>query len=493
MTRADVAVVGSGPNGLAAAVTMARAGLTVHVHEQAATVGGGLRGEALFDSEVWHDVCAAVHPMAAASAFFLEFDLAARGVALLQPPIVYAHPLDGGAALAYRDLIRTCDRLGPDGRRWRRLMEPLVRHSTGVTDLLLSGRRSLPHDLTVPLLLGERLLGHLLRANGLRTEAARALLTGVAAHAMGRLPSLPAGAIALLLGHLAHATGWPLPRGGSVHIAEALADDLRAHGGMVYTGHRITDLAELDAPVIMLDTTPRGLLALAGERLPPRYRRALDRFRYGPGAAKADFLVSEPIPWSTPEVGLAGTVHLGGTRAETLAAENAAVRGEAGDQPFVLVVDPAVTDPGRAVGGRRPVWAYAHVPNGDTRDPVPLITRRIERYAPGFADTVIAARGVPAAEYETYNPNYPGGDIGAGAITLTQSVCRPVPAPNPYRTPLPGVYLCSASTPPGPSVHGMCGYLAARTALHREFRMTVAPRLGPEDGTTVAEHPRRTS
>ncbi|OPC77098.1 dehydrogenase [Embleya scabrispora] len=482
MTRVDVAVVGSGPNGLAAAVTMARAGLTVHVHEQAATIGGGLRAQALFDAEVRHDVCAAVHPMAAASAFFREFDLAARGVTLLRAPIAYAHPLDGGAAaLAHHDLTETCEGLGPDGRRWRRLMAPLMRHSTGVTDFLLSSQRSLPPDFAAPLLLGPRVLGHLLRTNGLRTEAGRALLTGVAAHAMGRLPSAPAGAIALLLGHLAHATGWPLPQGGSVRIADALADDLRAHGGTVHTDRRITDLAELDARVIMLDTTPRGLAALAGDRLPPRYRRALDRYRYGPGAAKADFLVGGPIPWAAPEVGRAGTVHLGGTRPATIATENAAVRGEAGEEPFVLLVDPAVTDPGRAVGGRRPVWAYAHVPNGDTRDPVPLITRRIERYAPGFTDTVIASRGVSAAAYETYNPNYPGGDIGAGAVTLTQSVFRPVAAWNPYRTPLPGVYLCSASTPPGPGVHGMCGYFAARAALHREFDVSTAPRLGPCD------------
>ncbi|MGC3002883.1 phytoene desaturase family protein, partial [Streptomyces sp. G35A] len=314
-------------------------------------------------------------------------------------------------------------------------------------------------------------------------------------------PSPPAGAVALLLGHLAHASGWPLPRGGSHRIAEALVDDLRAHGGVVHTGHRVTDLAELHARAVMLDVTPRGLLALAGDRLPPRYRRALARFRYGPGAAKADFLVSGPVPWTDPEVGRAGTVHLGGTRADMLATENAAVRGESGPEPFVLLVDPAVTDPGRAVGGRRPIWAYAHVPNGDTRDPVPLITRRVERYAPGFADTVIAARGRSAAAYEDHNPNYPGGDIGAGALTLAQSLFRPTRAWNPYRTPLPGVYLCSASTPPGPSVHGMCGHLAALSALRREFGITDPPPLGPAGGgpvpprenPTPTEKSRRTS
>ncbi|MDT0377543.1 NAD(P)/FAD-dependent oxidoreductase [Streptomyces sp. DSM 42041] len=483
MTSADAAVVGAGPNGLAAAVTLARAGLRVRVHERAGTVGGGLRGAALFDSDVTHDLCAAVHPMAAASAFFRAFDLPARGVRMLHPDLTYAHPLDDGrAALAHRDLARTCDGLGADGPRWRRLMEPLVHRSQGVTDLLLSTQRTPPNPV-IAALLAPRILGNRLRGNGLRTEDARALLSGVAAHAVGPLPSLPSAAIAVLLGHLAHATGWPLPQGGSGRIADALLDDLRAHGGTVQTGHHVTDLAELDTPVVLLDTTPRAFADLAGDRLPPRARRALLRFRYGPGAAKADFLVSGPIPWANPEVGRAGTVHLGGTHAHTLAVERAAAAGEATDEPFALVVDPAVTDPSRAAAdGRRPVWAYAHVPNGDTRDPVPLLTRRIERYAPGFADTVLAARGVSAAAYEHYNPNYVGGDIGSGAITLRQSLLRPVPRRHPYRTPLRGVYLCSASTPPGPSVHGMCGHLAALDVLRREFGVRSAPPLGPPAG-----------
>ncbi|WP_228454651.1 phytoene desaturase family protein, partial [Streptomyces alkaliphilus] len=316
---------------------------------------------------------------------------------------------------------------------------------------------------------------------GFRGEEAPALLAGVAAHAVGPLPSLPSAAVAMLLGHLAHGSGWPLPRGGSRVLAEAMIADIRAHGGEFRTGHRVRDLAELDgARVVLLDVAPTGLLELAGDRLPGRYARALRRYRYGPAAGKADFLVSEPIPWANPEVGRAGTVHLGGTMEQIHRQETANARGVAGDEPFVLVVDPAVVDPGRARPGRRPVWAYAHLPAGDRRDPVRLVRERIEAYAPGFRDTIVAERGVSGAQYEAYNPNYVGGDIGTGAMTLRQSLLRPVARIDPYRTPLPGVYLCSAATPPGPSVHGMCGYLAARSALRREFGLAV-PALGPGD------------
>ncbi|ARF74361.1 dehydrogenase [Kitasatospora albolonga] len=480
--QADAAVVGTGPNGLAAAVTLARAGLRVALYEAEDTIGGGLRTEALFDRDIVHDLCSAVHPMAAASRFFRAFDLPARGVDLRHPEISYAHPLDGGrAGLAHRDLERTCAGLGRDGARWRGLMRSLLDHSEGVVDFVLSGQRALPRDPVAAALVGLRTLEHGTRLGAARFhgEEAAALLTGVTAHALGRLPSIASGAVTALLAHLAHGTGWPLPAGGSRSIADAMAADITAHGGVFHTGRRITDLRELaPARLLMLDIAPRGLLELAGDRLPPRYARALRRFRYGPGAAKVDFLVSEPIPWANPEVGRAGTVHLGGTHAEMVRQETLTARGVRTDEPFVLVVDPAVTDPGRAVGGKRPVWAYAHVPHGDRTDPVPLVLSRIERYAPGFTDTVLASRGIPAAGMEHHNANYVGGDIGAGAMTLTQSVLRPVPSVDPYRTPLPGVYLCSASTPPGPSVHGMSGYLAALSSLRREYGVRVPPPLG---------------
>ncbi|MFF3203949.1 phytoene desaturase family protein [Streptomyces sp. NPDC002962] len=480
------AIVGTGPNGLAAAVTLARAGLDVTLFEKADTIGGGLRSMPLFDRDVTHDICSAVHPMAAASAFFRQFELPARGVRLLQPDMPYAHPLpQGAAAVAWRDIDRTARHLAQDGRRWTSLMAPLADRSDEVVGLFLSPQRSLPRSLAAPLLLARRVPAHTTSRTPFTTQAARALLTGVAAHAVGKLPSLTSTAVALLLGHLAHSSGWPLPQGGSARIADAMAADITAHGGTIHTGHPIKDLAELSAfPLVMLDVAPKVFLDMAGPRhtLPTRYRNALRSYRYGPGAAKADFLVNAPIPWSNPLVGKAGTVHLGGTRTDILRQETATAAGRRTDTPFVLVVDPAVTDPSRACGDRRPVWAYAHVPHGDTRDPVDLIRRRIEEYAPGFTDTVIASRGLSAAQYERYNPNYVGGDISAGALTLRQSLARPTPRWDPYTTPLPGVYLCSASTPPGPGVHGMCGYFAALSALRRHHALHTPPDLSPKKG-----------
>jgi phytoene dehydrogenase-like protein len=480
VTGADAAVIGTGPNGLAAAVTLARAGLTVALYEAAGSIGGGLRSAALFDPDVVHDLCSAVHPLVPASPFFQAFDLPAHGVSLRAPEISYAHPLEPGrAALAWRDLDTTAAGLGPDGAAWRRLMGPLVAHSHPVTGLFLSSQRTLPRTPTAPALVAPRLLCHgtRLARRQFTGDQAAALLTGVAAHAVGELPSLAGAAVALLLGHLAHTTGWPLPEGGSAAIAGALAADVTAHGGTFHTGVRIHDLREVEpARVVLADLSPREFLRVANGRLPRRYVRSLSAFRYGPGAAKTDFLLSEPVPWTVPELRRAGTVHLGGTREEILAQETSTARGTRSGRPFVLVVQPAVADPGRARPGRHPLWAYAHVPHGSPGDAEEEIIARIAEHAPGFRDTIVARRSVSAAELERYNPNYVGGDIGAGAVTLRQAVLRPTPRWNPYRTPLPGVYLCSASTPPGPGVHGMCGYLAARAALHKEFGLP-APTL----------------
>ncbi|WP_016697914.1 phytoene desaturase family protein [Actinoalloteichus spitiensis] len=479
----EVSVVGSGPNGLAAAVTLARAGLTVEVHEAADTPGGGLRTTSLFDSHALHDVCSAVHPMAAASRFFREFDLTARGVRLRTPETSYAHPLDNApTALAHRDLDRTCDRLGPDAARWRSLLSPLVRHSQDLCDLFLSDQRHLPATPRAALPLPSRILTHGtgLGRHAFHGPAAPALLTGVAAHTGGRLPSLTGAAVALLLGHLAHTTGWPLVEGGSARITDALLADLQAHNGTLHTGSRVTDLRQLArSRAVLLDLAPAGVLGIAGPLLPAGYRRALERFRYGTAAAKVDFLVSDPIPWTDPDTHGAGTVHLGGGDHEIRSTETATARGHRVARPFTLLSEPMSTDPTRGRPDRRPVWAYCHVPHGDTSDPVDRVRRQIERFAPGFSDTVIAARGVPAAALAAYNPNYVGGDIAAGAMTPWQAIARPAPRWDPYRTPLSGVYLCSSATPPGPGVHGMCGYHAASRVLRHEFGIVEPPALGP--------------
>ncbi|KAA9154594.1 NAD(P)/FAD-dependent oxidoreductase [Amycolatopsis acidicola] len=485
MAGSDAIVVGSGPNGLAAAVILARAGLSVEMREAASDFGGGLRSRALFDRDVVHDVCSAVHPMAAAGRFFREFDLPARGVELCQPEISYGHPLDGGrAGLAYRSLGQTCEALGPDGARYARLMRPLIEHSQGVVDALFSDFRRIPPELTALPALPLRILleGTTLARHVFRRDEAPAMLAGIAGHSIGRLPSLPAGGIIMLLGHLAHTTGWPLPQGGSRRIAEALVEDFLAHGGVLHTGSPVDDIRELaGAKAVLLDVGPRGFLDLAGEWMPPGYLRALRSYRYGPAAAKVDFLVSEPIPWANHELRRAGTVHVCGDKAAVYASENAAIQGKVPEQPYILLAEPLVTDPGRGLPHKRPVWAYCHVPNGSPVDPADRIRRQIERFAPGFSDTVLDVRSTTAPEFAKYNANYVGGDIAAGAVNLRQLLARPVPRWNPYRTPLSGVYLCSAATPPGPGVHGMCGYYAAETVLRREFGIRELPSLAPDE------------
>ncbi|MCB5282996.1 NAD(P)/FAD-dependent oxidoreductase [Arthrobacter sp. AL08] len=472
----DVAVVGSGPNGLAAAVTLARAGLKVHVYEAAPTLGGGLRTGELMEPGHFHDVCSAVHPMALASPFFRQFELSRR-IRLEVPDVSYGTPLDGGqAALAYRSLERTAAGLGRDGVAFARLMAPLVDRADGVTDLALNQLLRLPKDPMAAALFGARVLeqGSPLWRARFREELAPALLTGVAAHAVSKLPAPAAAAAGLMLATLAHTGGWPVPIGGSAAIAQAMVADIKAHGGDVETAARIGSLAELP-PVraTLLDVAPPGLLALADGRLPERYRRALESFRFGDAACKVDFILSGPVPWAAPELADAGTVHVGGTRAEMAEAENLVAAGRHPDRPYVLVSQPSRFDAGRAPAGRHILWSYCHVPAGSTVDMAEAVTAQLERFAPGFRDLVRSRHVTTAAGLAGYNENYVGGDFSAGMMDLRGIIRRPVLGTAPWRTPLPGVYLCSSSTPPGPGVTGMPGYHAAKYALKDIFGLTL--------------------
>ncbi|NKY49136.1 phytoene desaturase family protein [Nocardia vermiculata] len=476
---ADAVVVGSGPNGLAAAVLMARAGIAVEVFEASETVGGGCRTAELTLPGYHHDICAGAHPMAVASPFFRAFDLAAHGVDLLTPEISYGHPLDGGdAALAWRDLDRTVEGLGSDGPAWRRLFEPLLRHPEAAVALAMSDYRHIPRDLITAVRFGRRVFEQASPAWNLRFsgDRAAALFTGVSAHAIIPPQAFSAAGVALLLGTLAHADGWAIPRGGSQAIVDALIDDLLRHGGRVHTGHRVTSLDEFaTADAVLLDTAPTELLRIA--RLPRTYRNMLQRYRFGGAACKVDFALSGPVPWRATDLAAAGTVHVVGSRAEAVVAEQEVASGRHASRPYVLVIQPGVVDDSRAPADSQTLYAYAHVPNGSARDVSGAVIAQIERFAPGFRDLIQATHVCPATRMPDHNPNYVGGDIAAGAMTLRQTVFRPTPRWNPYSTPLPGVYLCSSGTPPGPGVHGMCGMNAARHALRDRFGIRSAPEV----------------
>ncbi len=476
----DVTVVGSGPNGLSAAVTCARAGLSVQVLEAQPTLGGGSRTLADPDSpSVRHDICSAIHPLALASPFFAEFDLASRGVELIAPEISYANPLPNRpAALAYHDLGRTCAGL-QDGDSWRHLLGPLVADAHDVVGLLIGDKRSIPTDVRAAVQLGRRMLEQGTPAWGrLRGEDARALFTGVAAHTISPMPSFVGAGAGLMLATLAHTVGWPVPVGGSQAIADALIADLRAHGGVLHAD------AEVTSPpggVVLYDTAPTALLGIYGSALPPRYARALQRYRYGPGVAKVDFVLSEDIPWADKRLADTATLHLGGTRAQMAHAEREIGAGRHAQWPMVLAAQSYIADASRIdAQGRRPFWTYAHVPAGSTVDQRDTITAIVERFAPGFTDIVVSARSIPANRLAEHDANYVGGDIGVGGNSVLRALLGPTPRVNPWTTPIPKAYLCSSATPPGGGVHGMSGYYAARTVLKREFNLPV-PRLGPEN------------
>jgi phytoene dehydrogenase-like protein len=469
----DAIVVGSGPNGLAAAIAIARAGRSVRVVEAAETVGGGLRSAELTGPGYLHDVCSAIHPLVVGSPFFAELPLAEHGLEMVEPAAPLAHPLDdGAAAMLERSVTETADGLGPDANPYRRLMAPLAERAGELIADILGPARPPRH----PLALARFATSALRSADALARarfegRGARALFAGVAAHSMLPLEMPLTASFGLVLMLLGHAVGWPLPRGGSQRIADALASHLASLGGEIVTGEEVTAIDQLPpAAAILLDVSPRRLAAIAGGRLPERYRRRLAGYRYGPGVCKVDFALDGPIPWRAEGCARAGTVHLGGTLEEIAVAERTVARGGHPERPFVLAAQQSLFDPSRAPEGRHTAWAYCHVPNGSDRDMSEAIAGQFERFAPGFRDLVAASNVITAADYERYDPNYVGGDVNAGAQDPRQLFTRPVASLVPYRTPARGIYICSSATPPGGGVHGMCGYFAARAALRRELR-----------------------
>ena len=469
----DAIVVGAGPNGLAAAITLAQAGRSVLVREANDTLGGSCRSAELTLPGFTHDICSTVQALALASPFLRSLPLSEHGLELVHPRASYAHPLDGGtAAVAYRSLEETASTLGRDGAAWMKLFGPLVRDWEKLAPALLGPLPLVPRH---PLALANFGLKALRSARGLaeawfKEEHAKGLFAGVAAHSIAPLEWAATSAFGLVLGASGHAVGWPVARGGSQKLADALASLLRSLGGKIETGARVDSLDELPpTKAILCDVTTRQLVTLAGSRLPEGYKRRLQAFRYGPGVHKVDWALSSPIPWKAAGCRDAGTVHLGGTFNEISISEQAPWESRYADKPYVLVVQYPF-DPSRAPAGKHTAWAYCHVPHGGELDVTDRIESQLERFAPGFKDTILARSGMGPAAMERHNSNLVGGDITGGANMFSQVLARPVLSANPYRTPVKGLYLCSASTPPGGGVHGMCGHNAARTALRHELR-----------------------
>lgn len=473
----DAVVIGSGPNGLAAAVSLAQQGAEVRVIEGHAQIGGGTRTAELTLPGFHHDVCSAAHPMGILSPYLRTLPLEAHGLRWIQPPISVAHPLDDGpAVLLHRDLEATMAQLGPDAGAYRRLIAPFLSNPHGLLEDLLAPLGIPKHPIQM-LRFGLRAIRS---ATGLskrfREDRARALIAGCAAHAIMPLDHKLTAALAVVFLLTGHTAEWPVAEGGSHAITKALASLLESLGGRIETGRWVRSLADLPpARIYLFDTAPRGLAEIAGSVLPDRYLRRLSRFRYGPGVFKLDWALDGPIPWRDPRAREASTVHVGGTLEEIAASEAAMWRGEHPERPFVLVVQQSEFDPSRAPAGKHTGYGYCHVPHGSTVDHTAAIEAQMERFAPGFRDLVLARHAMTAADFEAYDPAYVGGAITGGVADLFQLFTRPVARLSPYTTPNPRVFLCSASTPPGGGVHGMCGFHAAKVAARRLSRFPVSP------------------
>lgn len=467
----DAVVVGAGPNGLAAAITLAQAGKSVIVFEAKDTIGGGVRTKELTLPGFRHDVCSAIHPLALGSPFFRTLPLADYGLEWIQPLAPLAHPLDNGTAVMLeRSVEATAEGFGRDAKAYRRLILPLVEHWDLLAEAFLGPLRVKP--LLHPFALVPFALRALSSTTGLahflfKETRARAIYAGVSAHSMLPLERPVTASFGLMLMVVGHVMGWPLPRGGSQAIVEAMAAYLRSLGGEIVTETEVKSLARLPSSrAVLCDVTPKQLLRIAGDRLPSLYALQLSQYRYGPGVFKLDLALDGPIPWRAQECLRAGTVHVGGTLEEIAATERAVWHNVHPERPYVLLAQQSLFDATRAPEGKQTVWAYCHVPSGSTLDMTGRIEAQIERFAPGFRDRILARHTMNASELEQYNPNYVGGDINGGVQDLWQFFTRPTIRPVPYTTPVKGLYICSSSTPPGGGVHGMCGYFAAQAALH---------------------------
>lgn len=468
----DAVIVGAGPNGLSAGIELARQGLSVCVLEAKETIGGGARTAEITEPGFLHDICSAIHPVGVVSPFFKSMELERWGVEWVYPEVALAHPFDDGdAALLYQSLDKTGDTLGEDKRAYEELMRPFVERAGDFFEETLRPIRFPRHPFLMLRfgLLGLRSSAGLAQAR-FRQKKAKALFAGCCAHSVLPLKKAGTASFGMVLALAAHAINWPSVRGGSQRIIEALAACLKSLGGEIRTLHPVGSMKDVpEARAILFDLTPRQVVSIAGDELPSGYRRKLSNFRYGPGVFKIDWALDGPIPWKAEECRRAATVHLGATIEEIVASEDAMWNGEHSERPFVLIAQQSLFDSTRAPEGKQTGWAYCHVPHGSDLDMTEKIERQVERFAPGFRDLIRARHTINSVELERHNPNMIGGDIGGGANDLRQFLARPILRYDPYSTPNKRLYLCSSSTPPGGGVHGMCGSLAARSALKRVF------------------------